>query len=173
MSLKLRLRLIPAGQWWRTPLIPALREAQAGGFLSSRPAWLQSEFQDSQGYTEKPCLEKKNKTNKQTKNPKTNKQTNKRETDSHLQPTRYWFSFLCKLWCVYPGCMFSWALFLEMTSDSPLGIFHIANMILSSIQSLCSVLNNLQSLSLSLSLSLSHTHTHTHIDVTEVRDIMN
>jgi hypothetical protein len=33
---------------------------------------LQSEFQDSQGYTEKPCLEKQNnsnKTNKQTNNP--------------------------------------------------------------------------------------------------------
>jgi hypothetical protein len=24
--------------WWRSPLIPAL-EAEAGGFLSSRPAW--------------------------------------------------------------------------------------------------------------------------------------
>uniref|UniRef100_A0A8C6I8S2 Uncharacterized protein n=1 Tax=Mus spicilegus TaxID=10103 RepID=A0A8C6I8S2_MUSSI len=31
-----------AGRWWHTPLIPALgstREAEAGGFLSSRPAW--------------------------------------------------------------------------------------------------------------------------------------
>jgi hypothetical protein len=28
-----------AGQWWRTPLIPAPGEAEAGGFLSSRPAW--------------------------------------------------------------------------------------------------------------------------------------
>jgi hypothetical protein len=27
--------------------------------ISSRPAGLQSKFQDSQGYTEKPCLEKK------------------------------------------------------------------------------------------------------------------
>jgi hypothetical protein len=43
---------------------PSTREAEAGGFLSSA---LQSEFQDSQGYTEKPCL----------KTPKTNKQTNK------------------------------------------------------------------------------------------------
>ena len=33
------------------------QEAEAGGFLSSRPG-LQSEFQDSQGYTEKPCFEK-------------------------------------------------------------------------------------------------------------------
>jgi hypothetical protein len=39
--------------WWHTPLIPARwRHRQPG---------LQSEFQDSQGYPEKPCL-KKNKT---------------------------------------------------------------------------------------------------------------
>ena len=43
------------------------QEAEAGGFLSSRPG-LQSEFQDSQGYTEKPCLKKqKQKTNKKKK----------------------------------------------------------------------------------------------------------
>jgi hypothetical protein len=41
-------------------------EAEAGGFLSSRSAW-STEFQDSQGYTEKPCLDKQNKT-KQNKN---------------------------------------------------------------------------------------------------------
>jgi hypothetical protein len=41
---------------------PSTREAEAGGFLSSRPA----EFQDSQGYTEKLCLEKK-KERKKTK----------------------------------------------------------------------------------------------------------
>ena len=36
--------------WWHTPLFPALgRQRQPG---------LQSEFQDSQDYTEKPCLEK-------------------------------------------------------------------------------------------------------------------
>jgi hypothetical protein len=37
---------------------PSTGEVEAGGFLSSRPACLQSEFQDSQGYTEKHCLEK-------------------------------------------------------------------------------------------------------------------
>jgi hypothetical protein len=37
---------------------PSTWEAEAGGFLSLRPACLQSEFQDSQGYTEKLCLEK-------------------------------------------------------------------------------------------------------------------
>jgi hypothetical protein len=38
-------------------------------FLFQGQPGLQSEFQDSQGYTEKPCLEKPNqtKTNKQTK----------------------------------------------------------------------------------------------------------
>jgi hypothetical protein len=41
---------------------PSTREAEAGGF---RLLGLQSEFQDSQGYTEKPCLKKqKNKTKK-------------------------------------------------------------------------------------------------------------
>jgi hypothetical protein len=43
---------------------PSTREAEAGGFLSSRQPGLQSEFQDSQGYTEKPCLEKQNKQTK-------------------------------------------------------------------------------------------------------------
>jgi hypothetical protein len=36
-------------------------ETEAGRFPSSSPACLQSEFQDSQGYTEKPCLEKSKK----------------------------------------------------------------------------------------------------------------
>jgi hypothetical protein len=55
---------------------PSTWEAEAGGFLSSRPAWfLQSEFQDSQGYTEKPCLKKQKQTNKQKK--QANKQTKK------------------------------------------------------------------------------------------------
>jgi hypothetical protein len=38
---------------------PSTWEAEAGGSLSSRPAW-STEFQDSQSYTEKPYLEKKN-----------------------------------------------------------------------------------------------------------------
>jgi hypothetical protein len=38
---------------------PSTREAEAGGFLSSRPAWSTERVQDSQGYTEKPCLETK------------------------------------------------------------------------------------------------------------------
>jgi hypothetical protein len=52
-------------------------EAEAGRFLSPRPAW--SEFQDSHGYTEKPCLEKK----KQNKTPK----TRKKKTNRKKKPT--------------------------------------------------------------------------------------
>ena len=44
------------------------QKAEAGGSLrvGGQPG-LQSEYQDSQGYTEKPCLENKIKQNKQTK----------------------------------------------------------------------------------------------------------
>jgi hypothetical protein len=42
--------------WWRTPLIPALgRQRQADFWVRGQPG-SQSEFQDSQGYTGKPCL---------------------------------------------------------------------------------------------------------------------
>jgi hypothetical protein len=44
-------------------------EAESGGFLNSRPAW-STEFQDSQGYTEKPCLEKPQKKEKKRKEKK-------------------------------------------------------------------------------------------------------
>ena len=49
---------------------PSTHEAEAGGSLldRGRPG-LQSEFQDSQSYTEKPCLEKKKK-GKKEKNPR-------------------------------------------------------------------------------------------------------
>jgi hypothetical protein len=44
--------------WWCMPLIPALgRQRQVDFRVQGQPG-LQSEFQDSQGYTEKPCLEK-------------------------------------------------------------------------------------------------------------------
>jgi hypothetical protein len=43
---------------------PSTWEAGAGEFLSLRQPGLQSEFQDSQGYTEKPCLEKPKKKKK-------------------------------------------------------------------------------------------------------------
>jgi hypothetical protein len=50
---------------WHTPSIPALgRQRQVDLWVRGQPG-LQSEFQDSQGYTEKPCLKKQ--TNKQKK----------------------------------------------------------------------------------------------------------
>jgi hypothetical protein len=51
-SLRFDIRDVAVRQWWRTPLIPALGRQRQG------------EFQDSQGYTEKPCLQKQ--TNKKT-----------------------------------------------------------------------------------------------------------
>ena len=55
------------------PLIPALGRQRQVDFWVQRQPGLQSDFQDSQGYTEKPCL----KTNKQTR-------VNKSETFSLL-----------------------------------------------------------------------------------------
>jgi hypothetical protein len=51
--------LIVAGRWWHTPLIPELGRQRQVDFLIQDQAGLQSDFQDSQGYTEKPCLGKK------------------------------------------------------------------------------------------------------------------
>jgi hypothetical protein len=60
-SLIFKKYLFNARQWYRTPLIPALgRQRQADFWVQDQPG-LQSEFQDSQGYTEKPCLGKKKK----------------------------------------------------------------------------------------------------------------
>jgi hypothetical protein len=41
---------------------PRTREARQADFWVRGKPGLQGEFQDSQGYTEKPCLEKQNKT---------------------------------------------------------------------------------------------------------------
>jgi hypothetical protein len=72
--------------WWCTPLIPALgRQRQVDFWVRGQPG-IQSEFQDSQGYTEKPCFKKaKEQQNKKKKNEKTNKQTNKQK------PSWYWY----------------------------------------------------------------------------------
>ena len=43
------------------------RVAKAGGSLSLRPAWSTKQVQDSQGYTEKPCLTKPKPTNQTNK----------------------------------------------------------------------------------------------------------
>jgi hypothetical protein len=58
------------------PLIPALgKQRQADFWVQGQPG-LQSEFQDSQGYTEKPCLEK----TKQNNNNKKNNNKNERQS---------------------------------------------------------------------------------------------
>ena len=72
--------MIEARLWWCMPLIPALgRQRQADFWVQGQPG-LQSEFQDSQGYTEKSCLEKPKPTNqtKTNKQQKPKKQTNKK-----------------------------------------------------------------------------------------------
>jgi hypothetical protein len=45
--------------WWRTSLTPALGRQRQADFWVWGQSGLQSEFLDSQGYTEKPCLKKK------------------------------------------------------------------------------------------------------------------
>jgi hypothetical protein len=65
-------------RWWHTTLIPAFGRQEAGRSLWVRgQPDLQSEFQDSQGYTEKPCLRKKKKAKQ--------KQTNKRNKKKMLR----------------------------------------------------------------------------------------
>ena len=62
---KQRQKLPSSQEWWHRPLIPALGRQRQSHFLVQCQPGLQSEFQDSEGYTEKPCLEKtKNKKNK-------------------------------------------------------------------------------------------------------------
>jgi hypothetical protein len=58
------------------PLIPALRRQGQADFCVGDQPVLQPEFQDSQGYTEKPCLKNKQ-TNKQNNNNKKQKQRKK------------------------------------------------------------------------------------------------
>jgi hypothetical protein len=75
-------KLSSSRAWWRTPLIPALgRQRQVDFWVRGQPG-LQSELQDSQGYTKKPSRKNKNK----------NKQTNKNScllihTSTHIHTT--------------------------------------------------------------------------------------
>jgi hypothetical protein len=54
---------------------PSTQEAETGRSLSLRSAW-SMDFKDSEGYTEKPCLQKKKK-NKKQKNKKQKTKTEK------------------------------------------------------------------------------------------------
>ena len=65
-----------AGQWLCMPLIPVLgRQRQANFWVRGQPG-LQSEFQDSQSYTEKSCLEKTKKQTNKNKQKQNTKKTN-------------------------------------------------------------------------------------------------
>ena len=85
-------RILQGRAWWRTPLIPALwRQRQADFWVQGQPG-VQSEVQDSQGYTEKPCLEKKqkNKTKKKKQN-----QKNKKKKKKEMNSSRSWAKSAC------------------------------------------------------------------------------
>jgi hypothetical protein len=72
--LSLDRNLTTSQTWWCTSLIPALgRQRQPDFWVPGQPG-LQSEFQNSQSYTEKPCLEK-TKQKKKTKNKKERKKS--------------------------------------------------------------------------------------------------
>jgi hypothetical protein len=70
--------------WWHTPLIPAFGSQRQADFWVRGQPGLQSEFQDSQGYTEKPCLQNKQ-TNKQTATTTTTTKERKGQTASPPQ----------------------------------------------------------------------------------------
>jgi hypothetical protein len=55
------------GQWWRTPLIPALGRQRQADFWVQGQSDPQREFQDSQGYTEKLCWKQQQQQQQQQK----------------------------------------------------------------------------------------------------------
>ena len=84
--------------WWHTPVISAIgRQRQANFWVRGQPG-LQSKFQDSQDYREKPCCKQ---TKKQKQTNKKNKQ--KHGTDHNYSWDKVWKIFLfgfysCKGW---------------------------------------------------------------------------
>jgi hypothetical protein len=99
------------------PLIPALRRQRQADFWVRGQPGLQTEFQDSQGYTEKPCLENKTskQANKQTKTKtKQNKQQQQQQQQKdinflttydpkHISASRHCFSLVVLFWPVRMG----------------------------------------------------------------------
>jgi hypothetical protein len=95
------------------PLIPALRRQRQADFWARGQPGLQSEFQDSQGYTEKPCLKKTKK--------KTKKNVNQFKNNSKHNSQFY---FVVKMWesTILPTT------YLNVSMLSPyLGCFRLTN----------------------------------------------
>jgi hypothetical protein len=77
-----------ARRWWRMPLIPALwRQRQAHFWVRGKPG-LQSEFQDSQSYKEKPCLRRKKKRKEKRREEK--RREEKRREEKRLSLIHIW-----------------------------------------------------------------------------------
>jgi hypothetical protein len=84
------MKMVYSRQWWRMPLIPALgRQRQEDFWVRGQPG-LQSEFQDSHGYTEKPFPGKQNKTTPPKK--KLNKKFKTKQNGLTLLIRYYFFS---------------------------------------------------------------------------------
>jgi hypothetical protein len=65
-TIMMSLRCLIGWVWWYIPSIPGLRRQRQADLCEFKARLVYSEFQDSQNYTEKPCLEKpktKTKTN--------------------------------------------------------------------------------------------------------------
>jgi hypothetical protein len=84
-NLKIKLFINIARRWWLTPLIPALRKQRQVDLQVQGQPGLQSEFQGSQGYTEKPCFEKPNPNLKHPNQTKPN-QTKPNQTKPNHKP---------------------------------------------------------------------------------------
>jgi hypothetical protein len=83
--------------WWHTPLIPALRRQRQADFWVQGQLGLQSEFQDSHGHTEKPCLEK-NKNKKRKRKQKTHHICTHTHTHTHTHLCLFYsISSLCNV----------------------------------------------------------------------------
>ena len=80
--------------WWCTPLIPALGRQRQGDFRVRGQPGLQSEFQDSQSYIEKPCLENKQTKENKTKKQKRNKKKRSKRKFNNISHSQQKFTYL-------------------------------------------------------------------------------